>query len=415
MSIHRILPAIGPVILGFLCLAQAYSRAGINVSYPLLLLWGCLWLVQGRRRWSKPVKPLPLEWLRGLAIFLAVYLLTALIGSEPLRSLTYLSINLYVFLALPVTWLALSQWPNFIYFLPYCYGAGLILTGLITFQQANYCLSCVRAMSYLGIIDLSGVLIQITPLMVGALAMAQSDHGRKKIAKTIFFLLALAGAFVAMINNCTRITLLGLPFLCAVMFLVNYKNFKNAIGLFFFLLALLGSIYIVKNGAIIDRFKDMTAPTSLSLNNTERFNYWEHGYEVFKEHPIFGVGPAAKPNIPVEKRVRPSKSAFQHAHNVFLTIMAEMGLIGLVAFLYFITRPVKILWPYRRSPDQLTFFWTWSAFMVICHLFLNGITDYVFGNKMMMFLHFSIVGAALWVAEGRQDPKLEASPAALKP
>jgi hypothetical protein len=40
-------------------------------------------------------------------------------------------------------------------------------------------------------------------------------------------------------------------------------------------------------------------------------------------------------------------------------------------------------------------------------LFLNGLTDYVFGNKIMMYLHFTIVGAALWVALGRQSEKLK--------
>jgi O-antigen ligase len=258
-------------------------------------------------------------------------------------------------------------------------------------------------MSHLGIIDLSGVLIELTPLIVGALAMAQSDHGRKKVAKTLFFMLALAGAFVAMINNCTRITLLCLPFLSGVMFLVNYRNFKNPIGAFFVLLALVGCVYIVQNGAIVSRFKDISLSTSASFNNSERFSRWDNGYEVFREHPLLGVGPGAMPDVPLEKRVNPAPNEYRHAHNVFLTVMAEMGLVGLVAFLYFVTRPIKILWPYRKSPDKLTFFWTWSAFLVIVHLFLNGVTDHVFGNKMMMFLHFSIIGSALWVALGRPN------------
>ncbi|MDR2368174.1 MAG: O-antigen ligase family protein [Deltaproteobacteria bacterium] len=405
---------LGPVFLGLLSLGQGYSRALTNISYPLLFAWALVWLFYGRRAWPFRVGDFPRQWRRGLAIYLAVYLLTAFIGAGIVRSLTYLLIDLYVIFAAPIAWLALSSWPRLIHFLPYAYGLGLMATGYVTFGQAKHCLGCVRARGFLGTIDMGGLLIQLAPIMVGALAMAQSDTGKKRVAKSLFFLAALGASFVAMMTNCTRITLLCLPFLCAVMFVVNFRSFKNLVGVVLVLAALAGAFQIARNAQVLDRFRDIATPASGSRNNAERFNYWEHGLEVFLDHPVFGIGPSNKPGLPPEKMIRRKSFAYQHAHNVFLTVMAEMGIVGLAAFLFFVTRPIKVLWPHRRSPDKLTFFWVWSAFMVVSHLFLNGITDHVFGNKPMMILQFTVVGAAMWVAVGRDPPAWPKRPRRLR-
>jgi O-antigen ligase len=185
------------------------------------------------------------------------------------------------------------------------------------------------------------------------------------------------------------------------MFIANFRYFKNGIGLILVIIALTGGAILVKNGDIMLRFKDMLSTPAMSVNNTERFNYWEQGFEVFKDHPIFGIGPSVMPNLPPEKNINRRKATYSHAHSIYLTFLAETGLVGLAAFLFFITRPVYLLRSFWRSQDRLIFFWTWTAFMVMLHLFMHGVIDYVFNNKMIMLLHFSVLGTALWVALGR--------------
>jgi O-antigen ligase len=402
----RILPAIGPILFAILCLAQPVSRGLVNVSFGLLALWGIGWLAWGRRRWPVAVAPLPRAWLKALSIFLLVYLLAALVGARPGRGLASLATSAYVISALPLAWLALSHCPRLIRALPFLYGLGLIVTAVITYFEAGQCVACVRAKGSLGVIELGGVLGQLPPLMVGALAMATAD-GRRGIPKTLFFFLALAASYVAIRINCGRIAMICAPLLMAAMFAANLGKLRNLTGLLLALASMAGIFLLATNEATMDRFRDMTVGRQ-SVNNTERFNYWQHGLEVFKAHPVLGIGPAAKPNLPPELNVNRRSSPYGHAHNVYLTFLAETGVVGLAAFLVLIFCPARLLWPFLRSRDPLAFLWSWYAIMVLLQLAINGMTDHVYGNKVIMFLHFSVMGTALWVALGRR-PKDEAS------
>ncbi|MDR1111851.1 MAG: O-antigen ligase family protein [Deltaproteobacteria bacterium] len=397
----RILPAIGPILFAILCLAQPFSRGLVNVSFALLALWGLVWLAWGRLRWPAAVTPLPRAWLRALAIFLLVYLLAALAGARPGRGLASLATSAYVISALPLAWLALAHCPRLIRALPFLYGLGLIVTAVITYFEAGQCLACVRAKGSLGIIELGGVLGQLPPLMVGALAMA-APEGRRGIPKTLFFILALAASYVAIRTNCGRIAMICAPLLMAAMFAANLGKLRNLTGLLLALASLAGIFLLATNEATMDRFRDMFAGQGQSVNNTERFNYWRQGIDVFKDHPVLGIGPAAKPNLPPDMNINRRPAPYAHAHNVYLTFLAETGVVGLAAFLVLILCPARLLWPFLRSRDPLAFLWSWSAIMVLLQLALNGVTDHVYGNKVIMFLHFSVMGTALWVALGRR-------------
>jgi O-antigen ligase len=394
----RILPAIGPFLFGVLCLTQPFSRGLTNIAYGLLVFWSLVWLVYGRKRWPIKVKPIPKSWFKGFVFFILVYLLTSFIGDNPQRSLSFLPVKIYVILALPIAWLALSHWPRLIYFLPFLYGLGLLITWGITFYDADFCVKCVRSKGTLGVIELSGVLIQLAPLIVGALAIASKQ---KKVAHTAFFLVVLAASFITMIVNCGRITILLLPLLSAIMFIVNYRNFKNLGGVLLVITSLASVIILLNDNIIVSRFKDIFSPPGVSANNNQRFTHWEHGAQFFVENPVFGVGPACLPNLPTTKKVNRNSSSYTSAHNIYLVFLSEMGILGLAAFLYFITRPMELLRPHCRSKDQLTFFWSWTALTVMLHLFLNGVTDQIFTNKIIMYLHFSVMGTAMWVALGR--------------
>jgi O-antigen ligase len=236
--------------------------------------------------------------------------------------------------------------------------------------------------------------------MAGAMAMAASE-GRRSLPKALFFLLVLAASYVAIRNNCSRIAMICAPLLVIVMLAANFGKLKNIVGLALALAFLAGMLLMASDSVTLKRFKDMAANRDISVNNAERLNYWRQGLDVFMEHPILGIGPAAKPNLPPELNVNRRPSPYAHAHNVYLTFMAENGLVGLAAFLFFIFCPLRLLWPSLSSQDPLAFFWSWAALAVSLQLAMNGVTDHVYGNKIIMYLHFSVMGAALWMAMGR--------------
>lgn len=71
-----------------------------------------------------------------------------------------------------------------------------------------------------------------------------------------------------------------------------------------------------------------------------RLRYWEAALQAFLSRPFIGIGPAAcyRWITPLVNEKCP------HAHNIFLTILAEMGLLGLICLVLLLWQ----IWRHRR-------------------------------------------------------------------
>lgn len=66
-----------------------------------------------------------------------------------------------------------------------------------------------------------------------------------------------------------------------------------------------------------------------------RFVVWEKSLEVFRSHPLLGVGINNFPKLDIPEAIVPGESThLVHAHNNVLHIMATLGVIGLSSYLY---------------------------------------------------------------------------------
>ncbi|MDR1297014.1 MAG: O-antigen ligase family protein [Deltaproteobacteria bacterium] len=397
MRASQILPQTGPVLLALMCLAQGFSRGVFNTCYGLLVLWGMIWLIWGRRSWGVKVSPLPKAWVDGLMLLVLALFLTSAAGDLPYTSLKTSARHLYVCAAAPLAWLALSHNPKVVGCMPYLYGLGLAVSGVVTFFEAGLCVQCVRAKGTLGAIELSGVLGQIPPVLVGAMA-AVAPRDKRKIAKIVFLLACLAASYAALRTNCGRIAIICAPLLMAVMFFANLKKMTPWLIIALVVPTLAGGVMLALDYKTAGRFGEMLLPAEDNLNNHQRFAYWKQGLEYFRAHPVLGVGPGAKPAPPEYSR---GPGHYSHSHNIYLTFLSETGIVGLACFLIFLTAPMRLLWRFRKSPDALIFFWTWAAMVVFLQMALNGVTDFAFGNRVIAVLHLTVMGAALWVAYGR--------------
>jgi O-antigen ligase len=363
-------------------------------------LWGLFYLVTAQKNFWLKTLALPKQIFWGAGLYFAVIILTILTGSEYGRGFKHLINVAYLLAPLPLAWLALSQWPRLLRYLAPLYGLGLIVAGLMTFKEAGYGLNCVRAKASLGMIELGAVVTQLIPLVFGALILAFLDRNRKL---AIFFIVALGGAFSALIANCSRIALLSVPVLIVLMI----WGFRRRLGLLVRLALIVafgvGAILTLKNEVILARFGEIVAGESDNYNNAVRLGHWRKGWEVFLENPILGVGPRAIPNAPVvehplvpeySKRSRPK---YYHAHQVFINVLAESGLVGFLGFLALHLAPILVLWPYRRDQNPIKLFWVYGAFCVALQLFFNGLTDSVFTLKPLMYVYWTVTGVALWV------------------
>lgn len=74
-------------------------------------------------------------------------------------------------------------------------------------------------------------------------------------------------------------------------------------------------------------------------SNVQRSLQWKAGLGVFLDHPIKGVGPGAL-KIHISRKLTPAfyrtgiETVSEHAHNEFIEIAAESGVIGLLLFLW---------------------------------------------------------------------------------
>lgn len=397
MPSKQIPPLTGPVLFGLTAFCQPFSRGLTNAFFGLLCLWGLIWLFYGRKRWSIQAPPFPGRLLKGFFALSAAFVLSSIFSAEPILSFKTTAKVLYLTAAAPLTWLVLSIRPKLLTLLPFIYGGGLIVSGAAAFYEADLCLKCVRAKGSLGIMELSGILSQLPPLLVGAMALGLRT--KSGVAKTIFFLAAMLAAGAAIIINCSRIAMICAPLLTSIMFAANFRFFKNVIGAALVAIAVSGALFMLTDERISARFADMTSSIEESKNNQYRFIFVSHGLKTFKQHPVLGVGPGAKPSP-----IYPAGSGrYAHSHNLFINFLAELGVVGLFAFLFFLFCPISLLWRRRRSKDPLVFFWTWAALLVFLQLILNGLTDYLFSNSIVMTTFHFILGAALWASQARPE------------
>ena len=75
-------------------------------------------------------------------------------------------------------------------------------------------------------------------------------------------------------------------------------------------------------------------PTSANYAVVERMAHWQAGWEMFLAHPLLGVGPGHYALAYPQYAILPYWTlALGHAHNIYINVAAETGLIGLVAYL----------------------------------------------------------------------------------
>jgi O-antigen ligase len=80
-----------------------------------------------------------------------------------------------------------------------------------------------------------------------------------------------------------------------------------------------------------------TSPNPQDYATAERLAHWIAGINIFLAHPITGVGIGNYPAVYPQYYITIFVNALGHAHNYYINIAAETGVVGLTAFLLFLT------------------------------------------------------------------------------
>jgi len=162
--------------------------------------------------------------------------------------------------------------------------------------------------------------------------------GEKQI-KRWFALGTGALAMIAIVMTSSRGGFLGLVAVVGMTLLFSRKPVKNIL-LSLLLAGSLGGIAI--NLAPDDYVEDMSTITD-TQNSTRnlRFLHWTTAWEIFKDNPVFGVGPQNYPWTsadyfhlsPFFEEGGRGRSGRQ-SHSLYFTLIPEMGVIGILTYLF---------------------------------------------------------------------------------
>jgi O-antigen ligase len=120
----------------------------------------------------------------------------------------------------------------------------------------------------------------------------------------------------------------------------------------------------------------------------ERLAHWQAAVGMATDHPWTGVGLGNYEAAYPAYRLVNWKFPLGHAHNYYLNVLAETGIIGVTAYLAFILAVFALAWRGRQHPDasarlaSIGILGTWT------YLAVHSLTDNLYVNNV--FIHLSV-------------------------
>lgn len=205
-----------------------------------------------------------------------------------------------------------------------------------------------------------------------------------KNKQTIISTVVLALALMAWLFNATRGAWVALaPVLLFIFGYYSWQN-KKVMALCLVLLCA-GGAYLVNNPRFVQR--TATIVSKVDTSNTARFVFWNECYRIFQEHPVLGVG-LGQAKAEYKKTGKLTKF-FTHAHSNLFQMLSENGLVGLLGYLLFVGYYFKKSFGQFISQKYTTALIIASSTLA---LFIQGITEYNFGNSAVMKAFWLITG-----------------------
>lgn len=261
--------------------------------------------------------------------------------------------------------------------------AGITVTSVYAVYQGLAGMS--RANGFYGHpMTLGGWLCIFLPLLL-------IEFFEKKLLKQYHWLAGLAFCICSagLVFNATRGAWLAVGIVCGLL-LIYYmlKSKRNmVIGALFIILI---SVLLVNNTKFMHRL-DTIDDFNKYQSNTERILIWKSAWNMFKDHPILGVGLGQYTVNYQQKYILPQAKEpnLTHAHNNFIQMLAENGIVGfggfIIMFGYIILKNF-IDWLKTKNVYALMI-----TFSTIC-LLLQGFTEYNVGNSAVIKMYWLILG-----------------------
>ena len=140
-------------------------------------------------------------------------------------------------------------------------------------------------------------------------------------------------------------------------------------------------------------------PTGGTLQ--ERMGMWTQALDLLRAHPLTGIGMGGYPYVaPYAPPYSPQAPGmiFPHAHNVFLQVALDTGIVGLIGFAGMLLLAMHAAW--RAQRDRFAYPLTLALLASFAVIVLHSLGDGVFWNLKAQWLLWILYGIA-FAAEQR--------------
>ncbi len=137
----------------------------------------------------------------------------------------------------------------------------------------------------------------------------------------------------------------------------------------------------------------------------ERLAHWQAAWYMAEQAPLYGVGLGNYEVVYDDYRLIYWEKPLGHAHNLYLNMLAETGVVGLIAYLLFWAIVFRLTWSLRRQPDP------WSRSIAVgllgCWVYVavHSVFDNLYVNNL--FLHIGVLLGILAILHRRMTQALE--------
>ncbi len=312
-----------PLFPSFIMLTQVQppgiALLPVSVSAALLALFGAIGIIFAIKL-LQPPRERPPTFLPLLAWF-AAGILSALLGFDPRAGAVFIGV-----FALGIVWhlgtLRYYRDPPFARAIAWsmtsaCGLASLAAIVMVALREpvAQYVIGHGRAIGTFVLPgELAGYLVVLLPIAYGV-AMTTRSRALRAVA---FF--ALASGAVAFVLTFSRAGWMGMA--AAIAFFVALRTRAWGAGV-------LAACGIVATGllAVLLLFNVAHNPSE----NYTRISIWQTALEIVDRFPLTGVGPFDFSHLYAVVRLPDGDATAFHAHSVYLTLLAEIGIVGVAA------------------------------------------------------------------------------------
>jgi O-antigen ligase len=359
-------------------LASSISIAAANIGISFALLFALI-------KYYK--EPFPLSWegrlLKAIIFFWFTMLISAIFAYT--HPIAFNKLWAYIFRSLPFFLVTL-----FIDTKKKLFTALLVMAASAFIADMAGVWQAMRGAKALGFSSmamiLAGYLLQMIPVMV-VVALEEKRLSRRA---RIFLGGVAVLSLVALTLNGTRGAWIAV---LAVILLYTFFRISGRTRITILLLtALVFGTLVATVPAVHTRL--LSVFDTADNSRVERLLLWEGSWRMFKDHPIVGVGVSNFEEIYNDKGyVSPlSKEKLGHAHNNFLQILAENGLLGFIGFCSMFGYFLFYLYQNgfkKNNPVAM------GVFLATISLLIQGLTEFNFGDSAVIRMFWFLLGLAV--------------------